>query len=687
MECKRCDTLFEKKLPKCGHIQPVPCWMKPDEFECRRKCEKTCTNGHPCPLKCSENCGDCMETSVAIHSCGHKVTLRCSENYVMPSTCFEPCEKLCTTNKNPHKCSKKCSEDCGNCEIPVKVTLPWCGHREEVPCYMQNRLKHFANKISCSMKFTKRVPSCGHELTVPCGKKASDFDCYVLVHHKLPCGHSKGIECYRIQRISRQQKMCLLDSEKCHVTVQKKFSGCNHVVDLQCSDKDIEQCPVKCDAILLCGHQCCGTCHECHQGRLHKPCMFHANKLLCGHQTTVSCGSKISQPYPKCSYRCERYCPHTKCSHKCQDPCKPCHKPCMWSCQHYKCTRRCFESCNRQRCYHPCPHINKCGHKCIGVCGEPCPNVCDICDEEKFSQLYVSLNRFKTKCNTRYIQLDCGHLFKVTELDPWIDAQSKCSQLISCPKCERIIHFYHRYGNSIRRANEKVDEICFNIHSRVEAVKFNSDEIHGLSALVGNSLECESTSSCIKYIKKTFDLLQDLLESAQGNLLAEECLATLIVFLAQNIETLSLQTIQDVTCEQRRIALWIMVCQLSDKTLDPVDVSTIKQIENFITKSAYVHHNKRLFPQQAKILYTKLSKIAKKHKVVLLDQKYILTPMLPVMYTGKWRECHEGHFYCIPQPPPDIWCEFLTAQRCPICWEHEEDASDSEELMETDEPD
>jgi len=678
MKCERCEALVKKKVPSCGHIQLVPCWMKPDEFKCQNKCNKTCTNGHPCPLKCSEECGDCPETSVEIRNCGHEVTLYCSENYAMPTTCHEPCKKMCTTNKNPHKCTKLCSEICGNCESPVEVTLPWCGHRQEVPCYMQHRLKHYANKICCNTEVEKVVPSCGHRVTIPCGKDARDFDCHTLVYHKLPCGHSKGIECYRLQGISKE---CLLASEKCQVEVKKVFSLCNHTINLPCSDRHIEECPVKCEAVLLCGHRCFGNCHECHQGRLHKPCMFHANKLLCGHQTTVNCGSSISQPYPKCSYRCERYCPHTECSHKCQDACKPCHKPCRWRCEHYRCTRKCFESCNRQRCYHPCPRINKCGHQCIGVCGEPCPQICNICDDEKFSQLYVSLNKFKTKYNTRYIQLNCGHLFKVTELDPWIDAHSKHFQLISCPKCETIIHFYHRYGNAIRRAQENINEILCEVNHTV-TLSISSAKPEKLSLSIDDFENIPSSTK--HYIFDSLDSLKCLKEFSKRINIIQRHLDTLVMFLKENAKSLSLQTIQDVTCEQRRIALWIMTYQLNNKRLDHADMSTVEQVENFITKLDYVHHNKRLFPQQAKILYTKLSNIAKRHKVTLLDKKYIQTPMLPVMYTGKWRQCHEGHFYCIPQPPPDIWCEFLTTQRCPICWEQYEDESDSEELMDTD---
>ena len=36
IECPRCETLVNKKMPSCGHIQLVPCWMKPDEFKCQK---------------------------------------------------------------------------------------------------------------------------------------------------------------------------------------------------------------------------------------------------------------------------------------------------------------------------------------------------------------------------------------------------------------------------------------------------------------------------------------------------------------------------------------------------------------------------------------------------------------------------------------------------------------------------
>ena len=197
------------------------------------------------------------------------------------------------------------------------------------------------------------------------------------------------LECYKTQGMNKGA------SKKCFTEVTKNFQKCKHVMYLPCHKSHLTECPVKCNTVLLCGHKCSGTCHECHQGRLHKPCMFHVSKLLCGHEATMKCSSVMIEPYPSCSYR-ESFRAHKKHSQKCQDPCKPCNSLCDWQCLHYKCTRKCHEKCNHPRCYEPCQRLNKCGHPCIGICGEPCPNVCKLCDEEQFLQLYVSLNQFKT---------------------------------------------------------------------------------------------------------------------------------------------------------------------------------------------------------------------------------------------------------------------------------------------------
>ena len=718
---KRCEVLIEKTIPGCNHTQRIPCHMEPDEFKCKEKCNKTCLRGHPCTLTCSEVC-KCLEMKTKTLECGHKVTLYCYENYAIPD-CTAPCNKTCTTNKeNPHKCTKRCSDICGNCEAMVEVTLPWCGHKQQVPCHKQCRLNLFADTINCTKMIVTTLPVCGHNVEVQCGANILDHSCLVPVTVMLPCGHSKEIECYKLQGMNKED---ILASEKCYVKVTRIFQICKHTVELPCCHSQSTECPVKCNTVLLCGHKCSGTCHECHQGRLHKPCMFHVSKLLCGHETTMNCSSTMIEPYPSCSYRCERSCPHSKCSHKCRESCTPCNRPCNWKCPHYKCTRKCYERCNRPRCYQACPRLNKCNHPCIGVCGEKCPDVCKLCDKEQFLQLYVSLSQFKTKDDSTFIQLDCGHLFKRTELDPWVDARSKEFQLISCPKCNQTIHLnQRRYANAIIRTYSDIKELYDSMNKSVETnlkleafmryhtMIINVIKICGLSYLEtlfqgisyeelkqfdntsdeelkrfaaschynSNSKFCqgirefiankkENWLSAITIITNLFNSILCLLKFSHGHLEITLSLEVLLKFTLSNHKSLSLQVIQDVTCEQKRLALQIMINQLKKEITDHPDLQTVKQVENVLTPIRL----KPLLSQQAERLYSKLSKLANKYGAKLVDKKYILTPKLPLLYTGRWTLCNEGHYYCIPQPLPQISCDFLTSQECPHCTYYDDD--------------
>ena len=689
---QKCEALVEKTIPKCNHSQLVPCYMKPEEFKCQEKCNKTCFHGHPCNLMCFEECEPCKKKKTKILGCKHKVTLYCFENYTVPN-CNAPCNKTCTTDAfNPHNCTKRCSDNCGKCEAMVEVTLPWCGHKQNVPCYMQCNL----TDISCTVMIATTLPTCGHTAVMPCGEDVLDYSCPIPITVRLPCGHNKEIECYKTQDMNKEG---ILASKKYFKEVMKN----------PCHKSYLTECPVKCNTVLLCGHKCSGTCHECHQGQLHKPCMFHVSKLLCGHETTMKCSSTMIEPYPSCSYRCESFCPHKKCSHKCQDSCKPCNKHCEWQCPHYKCTRKCYERCNRPRCYKPCPYFNKCHHPCIGVCGERCPDVCKICDEELFLQLYVSLEQFKTKDDTTYIQLDCGHLFKRTELDPWVDARSKQFRLISCPKCNQIIHLnQRRYANAIRRTYDDITEIHHMMNEDIETnVKIKAlakyrmtiikvmkvfgltnfktlffgltyEELQQFPAVSSNNTGTKFSQEVQKFIENNnnwlsainviinlFDSILSLLKFSQGNSDIANSLEVLLEFTAVNHTSLSLQVIQDVTRERKRLAVWIMANQLKCGTLDDSDLLTVKQVENMLkTKSERFH--KPLLPRHAKKLYSILSKLANKYGTRLLDKKYISTPKLPLLYTGRWTQCSEGHYYCIPQQLPEVTRDFLTSQ-CPHC--------------------
>lgn len=118
-----------------------------------------------------------------------------------------------------------------------------------------------------------------------------------------------------------------------------------------------------------------------------------------------------------------------------------CKEKCGWGCEHLECTKRCCEPCDREICTHPSKElIKKCSHQSIGVCGEPAPQLCRICQKEKFAELLF----FGTEDveNARFIELaDCHHIIEVKPLIQWmsIDQNDGSIQQKKCPRCTALI--------------------------------------------------------------------------------------------------------------------------------------------------------------------------------------------------------------------------------------------------------
>ena len=59
-ECGGCMIRVERKLPHCEHSGRMPCYMDPERYLCRRRCNRILPCEHPCPSLCSVKCGNCQ---------------------------------------------------------------------------------------------------------------------------------------------------------------------------------------------------------------------------------------------------------------------------------------------------------------------------------------------------------------------------------------------------------------------------------------------------------------------------------------------------------------------------------------------------------------------------------------------------------------------------------------------------
>eukprot|EP00118_Oscarella_pearsei_P002948 m.12348 g.12348 ORF g.12348 m.12348 type:complete len:1904 (+) comp23991_c0_seq1:48-5759(+) len=365
--------------------------------------------------------GGCLKQCEFRLSCGHVCSLSCHpyDPDHKESKCRKDCTRKCPRG---HPCTKKCFKPCGDCAVNVPRRLPQCGHVQPVPCFQE------PVHIRCREPCPKPL-SCGHPCTRHCGDSYCLDMCQVLVSKTFPCGHEENVKC--------------------------------------CNRYENTPCPEPCTELLQCGHQCIGTCGECHNGKVHKQCGSRCGRtLVCSHECLYPCTKNC----PPCSVNCENRCNHSKCGRKCGQLCQPCKEPCEWVCKHHTCAKLCSEPCERPRCDHPCNKRLWCGHRCIGLCGERCPQMCRVCDRTEVTEIFFGTEE---EPNARFIELeDCRHIFEVSGLDTWMDQEEKAGEeeangeashihigLKECPRCKTAVRRSLRYGNVVKRALHDIEAV------------------------------------------------------------------------------------------------------------------------------------------------------------------------------------------------------------------------------------
>ncbi|XP_042904468.1 NFX1-type zinc finger-containing protein 1 [Parasteatoda tepidariorum] len=437
-KCGECRVPVMIKIEECGHEIEVACFLKYCELKCSAICTKILPCGHEINVACYRKDREiiCHKTCIKMLTCGHEVSTECFM-HIEEIKCLDKCKKLLSCG---HICPSKCSENCSTkCEVLCKKLLP-CGHETNIACYLKD------SEIKCTETCIKLLP-CGHDVSTECFMSIEEIKCLDECKKFLPCGHICTNKCSEI---------C---STKCEKLCTFKSTICDHDFKDKCYNKGnseylMNTCRTPCDAIMPCHHFCEGTCGLCHQGRLHIECNKKCKKILiCGH----GCESICSKSCPPCKKWCTNWCDHNKCSKRCGELCDPCYKPCTWACIHKRCSRLCHELCDRTPCDKNCPEILECGHACLGYCGEPCPEVCKICDPE--NELFDltekrTLRSGRVISNEKYILLeDCNHVFESEFLSRHLNQEgsdSKNLRVKSCPKCETVIRKNFHFGNLIK---------------------------------------------------------------------------------------------------------------------------------------------------------------------------------------------------------------------------------------------
>ncbi|KAL5004104.1 hypothetical protein ScPMuIL_017560 [Solemya velum] len=579
--------------------------------------------------------GGCMKPCKARLLCGHECTKVCHilDNDHKQYKCRKPCARK--TCKNGHECQKKCFEKCGDkCMFPVDKVIPHCGHMQKVPCSTS------PNQFTCEHHCSKRL-MCGHRCQERCCDPHTPL-CQELVEKTCPCGNAWLVAC-----CEQESALCLS----------------------------------RCNTLLTCGDICTGTCGECLRGKVHVPCsnICH-NVLVCGHECMDSCAKNACPP---CQRACENRCTHSKCQKRCGELCIPCNEPCDWHCKHYKCSKKCNEICFRQRCNEPCPKTLKCGHTCCGICGEPCPSKCIVCDRKELTEIFFGTEE---EPGVKFVELeDCGHVLESGGLDHYMD-DVDCGdiQMKLCPLCKTPIRRNLRYGNVIKRTLHDIEKV------KKRMIGSPSD-ISELSELLQGQLMSELSDADSAWLTQKY-----LINSNHNQVQSKRLLTTMsnIVSLLVKVEEMdqysrricgkynhdlfelkasikrdrqfiSDQEIEEIQVEMKRIALKMNFTRLM-KLLKTKDSHISSNLSSAIEDVVEIfHRGMKLADHETKKIQRCLSflqTIVPGHSLgISMSEKTSIIKAMGLS-KGHWFKCKNGHIYAIGE------CGGATEEGvCPEC--------------------
>ncbi|XP_014223763.2 NFX1-type zinc finger-containing protein 1-like [Trichogramma pretiosum] len=643
----KCPIDCDSRLP-CGHACNQKCHITKDpdhiEYKCTRPCPRIydeCNKKHECKKRCFEECGLCPISVTKKRSCGHFYKdIACSKN-VEDIECTRRCERELSCN---HKCKLECHEVCKCLQKVQKVSS--CGHTVKVQCFEE------ATPSKCTGKCPRKLEKCGH----PCQKRCKDqctLNCEFLVklNHPGLCGHLMTVPCH-VQFNSQMQ------------LIQKSA---------------LKYCDKPCMELLECGHRCKGTCGKCYQGRIHVTCQEPCqHPLICGHPCQIPC-RKECQP---CKRPCEVICKHSKCTNKCGVPCVTCKEECDWGCEHRKCSKKCGDLCDVEPCMVPCKKILKCGHPCVGFCGDPCPPLCRLCNSEELTTIVFG-NEDEPDARFVYLE-DCKHCIESDALMQYMQICDSEIALKVCPLCKtpikscmRIMNqvkthlkdvievkrkFFYRNRKDLKELQlhhcQKLRELAsvfqqlhFKNLNEIEMI-LNSMLNRGASVMKNgkkqelDSQELDSFGIQLQILSEMFDILTKIKGKTLNDGIKNQIL--LLCNAIPGIWLITKQTINDIQRELRRFEYMVALFK---------DYAENRHFDYVRDKLSSI---KIFTPELEKEVRNSISHITK--EVLVAERKMIVAAMAREIKSGAWYKCPNGHFYAIGE------CGGAMQQsKCPEC--------------------
>ena len=278
------------------HNTPTKSIQTPRDFE-------TLTNGRGCEEMCNEvlRCGHICELPCHVGDRSHSGEL---------GRCKRDCEKSCSEG---HPCKRKCYERCNPCEHlgdPIKLE---CGHVTLQPCPSNSR-SDSRNQFQCK-EYKTEILECGHSIQVMCSNSwstSTSKQCMSNCDFILPCGHPCNLPCHF--GASKSSSLSTHHNKKCLFPCERLKVNCRlqkHFCDKLCYQNPCDLCTVIIPETTLphCKHVYLNR--ECHQDPNDVYCTHVCGKTLkdCSHICKLECGSCQNQRIANDKLSKESSCP------------------------------------------------------------------------------------------------------------------------------------------------------------------------------------------------------------------------------------------------------------------------------------------------------------------------------------------------------------------------------------------
>nr|CAD7434131.1 unnamed protein product [Timema monikensis] len=716
--CGKCVVKVERKLP-CGHLVHLPCHVDYKLYKCtvnvavtlphcEHPAEKPCycdLATFPCPRPCEDRL-----------PCGHGCELKChvlrDPDHLLYK-CSKPCAKLNAGCIKKHPCAKRCHEACASCAVPVKKTLA-CGHTHMVEC--SKELAEVICKRDC-----RRILPCNHKCKLPCHKPCRD--CQKKVVKVLPeCKHQQMVSCCESPDPAKCKRRCVRElpcGHRCTGICNKRCDNpckelvtcsvspaCGHIVQVPChmqasalpspsSEELLSYCRQPCGTLLKCEHTCKGTCGECMQGRIHlrHPMCRDMSAMLQEVYLQVQTLTVFKEVWRALhtvqeaglwSRECQAFNSSSSSNFLLSNSDSDA-EPCSWGCVHTKCTKRYHEPCDREACIEPCKEILKCKHPCIGFCGDPCPPLCRVCDEDEVTAIFFG---FEDEENARFVYLeDCKHTVESQGLETWLEKTESEISMKVCPFCKTSITKTQRYTNLIKAVYQDVCKVkakVFGDMKDIEAVRghlqqqlanlrpellvrygiitdcpmylevYNklTKDLQPVHKNRRNILSIVDTSS----LKIQIDILTELLEEvkkANPNIISKlnSRLQVLLTAVSKRQGKMTNQEVEDINLELLRFQRLSQLLTLDDMIILKGRANDLSIENNFISAQNTLYSVRKYSKDQDDDVKTLLENLNKSLKGGLnISEKERSEILSAIGVTpGHWFKCPNGHIYVITE--------------------------------------